>query len=153
MSIRQWPLDSSPFDRDGTFTICVISILSISQAALLVLWPVSGHATAVFALIVSLSAIFGQHQNVVAAIMAGSAILALAGALLKMGWPRLAIFAPQQFLLFAMALGGLVAAYDGAYLDGTVIAWSHILSDQLVTVGLFAIHWHATVRRSRDPNG
>jgi hypothetical protein len=127
--------------------------MSITQAALLVFSPVSGHATAVLALVVALGVLLGPHPNIVAGIMAGSAILALAGAMMRIGRARLAIFAPQQFLLFAMAAGGLVAAWDGAYLDGTVIDWSHILSDQLVTAGLFAIHWNATVRRARDPSG
>jgi hypothetical protein len=149
----KWSFDSNPLDRDGTFTICVISMMSIVQAALLVLLPVSGHATAVLALLVTFSYLLGNHPNIVAAIMAVSAALALAAALLRVGRARLAIFAPQQFLLFAMAAGGITAAVNGAYLDGTVIAWPHILSDQLVTAGLFAIHWHATVRRSRDPNG
>jgi hypothetical protein len=128
-------------------------MMSVIQAALLVLRPMSGNATAVKALQVALDYLVGSHPNVVAAIMVACATLAMAAALLRIGRARLAMFAPQQFLLFAMAAGGLVAAWNGAYLDGTVIDWSHILSDQLVTAGLFAIHWNQTVRRSRDPNG
>jgi hypothetical protein len=149
----KWPLDPHPFERDGTFTIFVISAVSLVQAGLLVFRPVSGHATAVMALLVTFSYLLGNHPDIVAAIMAACAVLALAAAVLKIGWARLALFAPQQFLLFAMAAGGLLAAWNGTYLDGTVIAWSHILSDQLVTAGLFAIHWNATVRRARDPYG
>jgi hypothetical protein len=149
----KWSFDPNPLDRDGTFTICVISMMSVIQAALLVLRPASGHATAVMALLIAFSYLVGDHPNIVAAIMVAFALLAIGAALLRIGRARLAIFAPQQFLLFAMAAGGLLAAWNGAYLDGTVIAWPHILSDQLVTAGLFAIHWHATVRRSRDPHG
>ena len=148
-----WSPDPRPFARDGTFTIVAISLMSIAQAANLVIWPVSGHATAVFALLVAFSVIVGQHPNIVAGIMVGAAILALAGALYRIGRIRLAMFGPQQFLLLVMAAGGLKAAHDGAYLDGTVINWAHILSDQLVTTVLFVTHWNATVRRSRDPYG
>jgi hypothetical protein len=149
----RWSLEPHPFARDGTFTICIISLVGLTQAALLVLRPVSGNATAVKALQVALSFFVGDHTNIVAAIMTACAALAIAATLLRIGRARLALFAPQQFLLFAMAAGGLWAAWSGAYLDGTVIDWSHILSDQLVTAGFFAIHWNQTVRRARDPNG
>jgi hypothetical protein len=81
------------------------------------------------------------------------AALALVGAAFRVGLLRIAIFVPQHLLLGGMAWGGLLASYQGNYLDGTSMAWVHINADQVGYVALFVVHSSAIVRRCRDPNG
>jgi len=90
----------------------------------------------------------GMH--VAAIFMLWSAILGLAGALLRLDWIRLALFMPQQIVLGIMAGGGMLAAHQGMYFDGTIVPWQHIYVDQMGMVALFIAHLFAILRRCWD---
>lgn len=147
----KWQLDLHPFARGGSVAIVAISLMHITQATLWMLFPAASNATCMMALLITFRAI--HEARILPTIMIVTAVLALVGAVSRIGWLRLVIFLPQHFMLGVMAVGGLGAAVLGMYLDGTVKQWSHILSDQLPLVALFAIHTSAIIRRARDPNG
>jgi hypothetical protein len=140
----------------GTTEIVVISLMHAYQACLLLWGAHAGNATALRA-VMEFSK-FTCHSNVVAGAMLVSAGLAFVGALHRVGWARLLVFfIPQNVFAGAMAAGGLVATYNGAYLDGTktypdgtAIGWAHISGDQVAFSALFVIHFFATWRRCVD---
>jgi hypothetical protein len=146
-------LDPHPFARGGSVAICAVSVMHLIQAGLLLWSPAAGNATGMRALLTVLDAAGGGSAEGAAPAMVIAALLAAAGALLRLGWVRLLIFVPQHLVLGVMALGGLYAASRGAYLDGTVIGWEHILADQLPLAALFVVHSSAILRRAWDPNG
>lgn len=151
-------VDPHPFDRHGTFPICVISAIHIIEAGLLAFWPVAANATPIASLIYFF-AVVGTYIGLpdlirwLPTIMCLSAAIAIIAALFRLGPMRLALFAPQNILLGVMSIGGLIAAYLNHYLDMTPKPWPHILADQIGFSALFAIHCWAMVRRSRDPHG
>lgn len=143
-------LDPHPFNRGGSIAILSVSIMHIVQSCLLFLFPAAGHATNLKAFLIFLHIAkidFGSD------ILFITAILALIGTLFHLGWIRLALFIPQHFILGVMTLGGMYAAYRGQYLDGTIMQWEHIFTDQLPLLALFIVHSSAIIRRARDSNG
>jgi hypothetical protein len=129
--------------------------MHIAQAGLLLHSSSAGGATNLMSLQIVFSALgsHGYGGRLVAAIMISAAILALIGALFRLGRIRLLLFMPQLFCLGVMAIGGLSAAWSGAYLDHTPMPWDHILADQLPSGILFGIYWNAIIWRGREPNG
>lgn len=145
--------DPHPFARGGSFAICSVSAMHIVQALLILYSPLAINATGLAALFYAFTSIGCRSLNVLSGTMVVTAVLSLMGAICCLGWIRLMIFLPQHFLLGIMAIGGMVAAFHGSYLDGTVKPWEHIAADQFPMLTLFAIHSSAIVRRARDPNG
>jgi hypothetical protein len=148
----RFELDPNPFARGGSVAIFCVSLMHILQAMLIFDSNYTLNATGIKAL----NIVFDKLDfdiNYLAGLMIFTAILALFGTLMRLGWVRLAIFIPQHFILGVSALGGAFATINGAYLDGTVIAWQHIMADQTPAAMLFAVHSSAILRRARDPNG
>lgn len=150
----RFELDRDWFARGGSVAIVCVSILHIIQAGLLLYSADTVNSTGLLAILISLRSVYeGNGLPVIITTMAITAMISLVGAIFRLGWLRLALFLPQHFLLGIMAIGGVAAAIQGHYLDGTVIPWSHILADQLSMTALFVIHSSAIVRRAGDPNG
>lgn len=150
----KFELDPYPFSRGGSVVIVVIALMHVYQAGLLHWWPSAIHATNLTA--VSMAFRFLHLANGIVClqiIMYTAAALAVIGAFFRLGWIRVAIFIPQHLILGAMAWGGLLAAYQGHYLDGTQVSWAHITADQAGYVALFLMHSSAIIRRCQDPNG
>jgi hypothetical protein len=145
-------LDPHPFSRGGSVAICAVSLLHFIQATLYLYSDVAGNATPLRGLLYVFWA-FGIAPKLAIPILMVSAMLGLVGALCRLGWIRLAIFLPQHLCLGIMAGGGVFAAWQGAYLDGTALPWVHILVDQIPVSAIFLVHTSAIVRRARDPNG
>ena len=143
-----WRLESNAFNRRGSPAICIASIMHLANAYLIVFYPLSVGATNILAL--QQWAAFGGPVFLIVAEIIVSVALALYGTLFRVGWPRIVLLLPQQYLLSVMAYGGVAATVAGRYLDGTLIPNSHILNDQLGYVALFAIHFDAIIRRTRD---
>lgn len=144
--------DPHPFARGGSVAICSVSFMHIIQAILLFFLPAAGDATNMKAFLIFLKTVHVGLEST-SVILIVTAILALFAALMRLGWIRLALFLPQHFILGIMTIGGLYAAYIGSYLDGTVMQWEHIFTDQLPLTILFIVHSSAIIRRARDPNG
>lgn len=136
--------------------IIVISLVHIYQAWLLMFYNHAGNATALRAVIEVFDIL--HYHSLVAVTMLASALLAVAGTLFRLGWARMVVFfIPQNVFAGAMAFGGIVAAFEGAYLDGTrtyldgtLIGWAHISGDQVAFTALFIIHLFATWRRCNE---
>lgn len=147
-------IDRRWFARGGSVAIVSVSILHITQAGLLLYSAATINSTGLLALLISLQSVYdGDALSVITSTMVITAMISFIGALFRLGWVRLALFMPQHFLLGIMAIGGIAAAWQGQYLDGTIIPWSHILADQLSVTALFVIHSSAIFRRAGDPNG
>lgn len=143
--------DLYPFARSGTVTICAVSAMHLVQATLILASGPAVKATATEA-VLKVFRVVGAPDGAdfMAALLLASALSALAGTFLRLGWPRLAILLPQHLTLGIMAFGGVVAAAHGTYLDGTAIPWSHIVTDQIGYAALFVAHTSAILRRARD---
>jgi hypothetical protein len=152
--VMRFEFDPHPFARGGSFAIFATSAMHLYQLFLMIASPASIKATCLYAL-VSVFHLFVRNDNMIVLyiLLVASASLSLTGALFRLGWARLLIFLPQHFVLGIMAYGGLIAALEGRYLDGTVMDWSHISADQVGFICLFVVHSSAIVRRCRDPNG
>lgn len=147
-------LDPHPFSRGGSIAIISICAMHIMQASLLLYSPAAGNATSMKALLLTILALgIPGNDRALSYTMIITALLALYGAMFRVGKIRLAVFIPQHLMLGVMAIGGLWAAAHGAYLDGTAMPWVHILADQLGIVALFVVHTSAIIRRAQDPNG
>lgn len=147
-------LASHPFARSGTIPICAVSAVHVIQAAMVLISTTAANATPLFELVNLFHALYSPDgTHALATMMLTSAVLALVGALFQIGPARLILFIPQHFLLGVMALGGLAAAAQGSYLDGTIKPWQHILTDQIPVTALFVIHSFAILRRADEPNG
>lgn len=133
--------------RAGTITILCVSAVHLVIAVLLVLYPSAVAATSTLAVRGAIHTFDGMEPQPVALSLLVSALLAAWGALCSHGWARVFLFVPQQIVLGFMAGGGLAAAVLGHYLDGTVMAWPHILVDQSAWLSLFGAHAWAVVRR------
>lgn len=146
-----------PPSRLASSVIVVISLMHVYQASLILWGHRAGNATALRAVIEVFRIM--QHPDMVASAMVASAVLAVIGTMFRLGWARMLIFfIPQNIFTAAMAAGGLVATYDGAYLDGTrtypdgsPIGWAHISGDQVAFSALLVLHFLATWRRCREP--
>jgi hypothetical protein len=152
----KWSLDPHPFARGGSVAIICVCVVHVVMALLLAVDSSAAGATEMTALIYAFQYFLGvacpAHSCLIATMIV-SALLALIGALMRIGRVRLAIFFPQHVLLIVMAGGGCWAIVQGAYLDGTVMPRAHIAAGELAVVALCAIHSSAIVRRARDPNG
>ena len=137
------------FGKKGSAVICVVSWMHIIQAGLYLENQVAGNATCMRA-IVFVFETFGISLGLLVPLFLITAILAMVGALANLGWGRLMIFMPQHFFLGVMAIGGIFASMAGHYLDGTVVQWQHILTDQLPMVALFVVHSSSIIRRARE---
>lgn len=144
-------IDPHPFARGGSSAICWVSLMHIFQASLLAAWPDAGDSTAIIAL--QYWAVMGHGRLVLVMLMMTCALVAIAGAILRIGWIRILLLLPQQLLLGITAFGGLCATIQGAYLDHTAMPWPHIAADQVGYAALCGIHVVAMVKRARDPNG
>lgn len=151
--------DPNPFARGGSVCICVASIICSWQAWLLTISAATANATPIGALIYLLTIVgqeFGAPFALVRwlpAILWATATIAFFGAIFRLGWIRLALFLPQNLILGGMAIGGVIAAMHGSYLDGTVKPWEHISADQAWCLGFWLVHCSAILRRARAPNG
>lgn len=90
----------------------------------------------------------GHSALILGGIVLVTALMAAYGTLFRVGWARIFVLLPQQFVLGAMAAGGLFAAWEGSYLDSTVVTRSHILGDQLAWAVIFVLHGISIYRRS-----
>lgn len=146
--------DLRPFARGGSVAIVAISVGHIIIAILLYRWKEVLDATNVDGILLAF-----RYLHLVKGIpglqvwMYVATILALFGAFFRVGWIRIIVFLPQHALLGAMTWGGILAAYQGSYLDGTPMSWAHIFVDQIGYPILFIIHSSAILRRCKDPNG
>ncbi len=145
-------LDPHPFSRGGSAAICAVSGMHFLQAVLLLSTTTAGNATPLRGFLYFLWA-FDVGLWTAPWFLVAAATLGLIGALFRLGWIRLAVFLPQHFFLGIMAGGGMYAAWQGVYLDGTPMSWAHILTDQVPVSVLFFVYSSAIVRRARDPNG
>lgn len=146
-------IDRRPFDRAGTLTILSVSLLHLYQGGMLLTQAHAVTATPLLALRDVLDGIGLHTHDTLGALLLATALVALAGAFHKIGWPRILFFVPQHFVLGVMALGGVWATFLGHYLDGTVIPWQHISADQAPMTALFLAHTAAILRRCWDPSG
>jgi hypothetical protein len=150
----QWKMEVHPLRRLGAVTILAVTIMHIVQAVLFVMDRHAGDATGLTAVLGLIHAFrYPLAGLALPPILLLSAGLALYANFFKLGWWRLALFAPQQLLLGIMATGAVAAGYDGAYLDGTVKPWQHIIADQLPLIVLFFVHIRAILHRAWDPDG
>ena len=135
------------------------------MAALLLQQPLAGNATPLTALLVAFRALHAPDGTTfVALCMICSALLGLIGAVMRLGWLRLALFMPQALILGFSAWGGFLATIHDHYLDGTAhypagppfygieIPWQHISADQMGLFALFVVHSSAIIRRCWDPS-
>lgn len=146
------PIDPDPFSRNGSIAIFATSIMHLIQATLISRFSEAANATDTTSLLFVFQTI-GLDKSAMVLLMVATATLATLGMLLRLGWTRLAMFMPQHFFLGVMAIGGIFAVAQGKYLDGTVVIWAHILTDQLPIIALFFVHSGAIIRRSWDLNG
>lgn len=148
-------LDPHPFARGGSWAIVCVSAMHIFQAAMMLTWPVKAYSATSLIALLKVFHVLGSPDGThfLSAVMIASALFGLWGATCRMGWARLAVFVPQHILLGIMTGGAVWAWLLGHYLDGTVVPWQHIATDQIVLIALFAVHTSAIVRRCRDPNG
>jgi hypothetical protein len=166
MAARQWVevinpwrwLSPRPFDRRGSDVICAAVAMHVLQASLLLYSSATANATPLAALIY-MFAVIGQLTGLpdlaawVPFILYASAGFAFAGDVFHIPRVRLLLFLPQQVMLGFMAAGAAIAVWHGAYLDGTVKPWEHILADQFLLGAFFVVHLFAITRRAKDPNG
>ncbi len=148
----RWEFDPHPFLRGGSVAIVSVSVMHIIQAMLWIWSPAAAHASNMRAFLILLETV-GVHSRAGSVILVTMAVSAIVGATMRLGWGRIATFLPQHFILGVMTFGGLYASYLGHYLDGTVMEWEHILTDQMPLAALFIVHSSAIIRRARDPNG
>lgn len=138
--------------RNGSVVICSVSALHIFQAVMILTWPSAGAATGLLGIWLVchdiLRAPDGMHF--VAAVMLVSAGMALIGTLCSLGRVRLSLFMLQHLLLGIMAGAGVLASVRGTYLDGTIIPWQHIATDQAIILAFFVAHSWAILERSFD---
>jgi hypothetical protein len=146
-------LDPHPFARGGSVAIVTISLVHVSQAVVVHLWPLSARATDIMGGVMVLHFIHMTWLPCLPLLLYLSSVLALFGALFQVGWMRLIVFVPQNLLLGAMAFGGVIAMIKGAYLDGTPMTWPHIYNDQIWVAAMWVVHSSAILRRCWDPNG
>jgi hypothetical protein len=86
---------------------------------------------------------------VLVAVMFASVALAIYGTLFRIGWSRIGFFLLQQVLLGIMGWGGVYAALQGHYLDGTPIPAPQIFNDQIAYSAWFLAHIWAMGFRAR----
>jgi hypothetical protein len=146
-----WTLDSVAFWRNASAVICIISAWHFTQALTMIFFYPSA---------VNPSSLLALHRWVafgivpvstpwLVAVMLASVAMAVYGALFRVGWLRLGFFVPQQWLLGIMGWGGVYAALQGAYLDGTPIPLPQIFNDQSVYITVFLVHIWAMGFRAR----
>jgi len=139
--------------RPGSATLCSVALMHITQAVLWLAMPSAGGATCLLALLRTSHAMENPDgQHIVTAVMIAGGICGMIGTVCRVGPIRIFLFLPQQMLLGVMAFGGIVASYQGKYLDGTVISGAHIAADQMVYLFLLIAHTNAMIRRSREPS-
>lgn len=133
--------------------------MHVVQASLMMYSLTTGDATCMTAMLLTIAQVAkwlgtpDHYSQELTILLFVTATLAMVGVLFRLGRIRLAIFLPQNVVLGVMMVGGICAAWQGAYLDGTVIPWPHILADQLWTAILLLVHTRAIVKRAQDPNG
>lgn len=148
-------LDPQPFSRQGTATIVIVAGLLLAHAGLVLVSLNAASATNLQSVVMIFRQIglSGGVQPLLVSVLVAAILMALAGALLRLGWVRLCLLMPIHFLLGTMAWGSILTVYRGSYLDGTVIPWQHIAADQSSYPALFLIYTFAILRRSSDPDG
>ena len=146
--------DRHPLQREGSVAILGVSLMHLVQAAAMLLFASAIGATSLIALLRAFHALDSPDgQTFLSFCMVLIAVVGAAGALFRVGWARVLLFIPQQFILGVQAGGGVWATVLGAYLDGTVIPAPHIAADQIPFLILFGVHWYAIIKRCRDPDG
>jgi hypothetical protein len=154
LRLLKFEFDTNPFWRRGSSIIFVVSGLHIMQALMMMIWPVSSGATCLLALVrVFHSAGSPDGLHFISFFMLASVLLAMYANLMKIGKSRLFLFIPQHILLGIMAGGGVLATWEGRYLDGTVIPWQHVWADQSMILAAFLMHTLAILLRCWDPDG
>jgi len=143
---------AKPLSKAGAPTIFITSSMHLSQAFVIAKDPNAVGATYTLGILKAIQSLFhvSDHAGAVVGAMVVVALLALSGITLRLGKIRLAMLLPQHLLLGAMAIGGLAAIWQGAYLDGTLIDRGHIYVDQIVCTALWWAHSYAILGRARD---
>jgi hypothetical protein len=144
------------FDFPGAAYIAMISWMHVSQAIFVHLDSRAADfqhlhgATDLIAIFLAFH-YFGWDIDAtfLQALICCASSLAVVGVVFSVGWVRLATFVPQHLVLGAMGWGGVLAAWQGHYLDGTPMSWGHIGADQIGYITLFIIHSYAIWRRCR----
>lgn len=83
-----------------------------------------------------------------AVLLAGVAVLALAGLLTRTPWVVI-LLAPQQVLLTFSAAGAISSAWLGHFGDGALYPSSFILADQMYSIVIAVFHTCAIFAHSR----
>jgi hypothetical protein len=145
-----WQLDSIAFWRNGSAVICIASAMHFIQALLIIFYPSAVNPSSLLALQKWVAfGIVSATIPVLVAVMLASVVLAIYGTLFRIGWPRIGFFLLQQVLLGIMGWGGVYAALQGHYLDGTRIPSPQIFNDQIAYSAFFLVHIWAMGFRSR----
>ena len=125
--------------RLSLFVFFIATVHAV-QGLFLLAWPESSHATPMY-LLVSTLWVTGTSLVLFAASLAvATTVFSLSD------YTRWVALLPQQVILIVSAAGSVAAVVAGEYLDGTMIAWSHIFVDQAIVIGLPFIHLAAIVR-------
>ena len=127
-----------------TILILLVAVWNIVQAALVLNTRQAARTTA----LIAFGYITPGGPTFAAWILIAIAVLAIIGSMFRVGRIRLAILLPQNLSLAIMAFGGVMAAINGTYLDGTRTPWQHILADQLIVFVVFIAHSYAILRRA-----
>jgi hypothetical protein len=136
--------------RKFSIAIYAVAVMHLFQVIMISYSRVAVNATGTTALLHSFETVgLGLYSMIFSMILAS--MLAIAGMLMDFDKLKPFLFLPQHFFLGIMMAGGMIAAYRGQYLDGTVIAGEHILTDQLPFAALFVIHSVAIVRAIGSP--
>lgn len=147
---RAWRTLGAPFMRLSTTVICGISLLHLYQGGMMLASPHAIGATPLLALrmVIHLFGLRHSHEWLGVGLII-SALVAIAAAFGRVGRARIWALTPQHLVLGIEAAGGIWATAIGRYLDGTVIPWQHISTDQAPTAILFLVHTAAVIWRCR----
>ena len=138
------------------YVIGLTSLMFVAWSVLLIWLPAAVLATPVS----PLASLFGSRALVIAVLLA-AALLAQSAIVLHRfpqrrlipAWLLILALSPQQLLLLISAFGGIRAAVDGHYADGTVRPWQFIVADQLPVILLALIYTAAMLAAGRVQEG
>lgn len=155
---QEWnlSLDQHRIVRGDYDAFICVALFQIVQAAMMLFYPASAPlATCLIAITKSLKWMGAPDgTGFVAFVMIITSLAVLFAAVFRFRPGRSTIFAAQQILMTLMLGGGIIAAINGAYLDGTVVPAPHIVTDQVCLISpLWILHLRAIIRHARDPNG
>lgn len=149
----RWVILPPVGEAAALYAIGLVSFMYVAWAVLLISLPAAAHATPVSPIATLLGG-----RIVTIAILLGAAVLAQGAVWFhrrRTLLDHLLILAliPQQLLLLVSAFGGIRAAVDGHYADGTVRPWQFIVADQLPVILLALVYTTAMLAMSRVQEG